>query len=177
MGPGVVILTTEAKAGTVGADDVAGVTAETGGEVAALMTGTVARVLGTGCGAGTGAAILAADRRVGGGTDAVAILATGAVGTQGMTVESILEATLFTSGARTGEAAVGTAGVATCAGFKAGAMITEEVAEGKTFTAGTTAAAMVSVGTGDFLLAGRTKISSTVTVLTGTDTTSPVLTV
>jgi hypothetical protein len=194
MGPGVV---TEAETGAVVADDVAGVM--TDGEVAALMTGTVARVLGTGCGAGTGAAILAADKRAGGGTDAVAVLATGAVRTHGITVESVLVATLFTAGARTGETAVGAAGLATCAGFKAGAiedeelieaafgavnvtpetgaMITKEVAEGKTITAGTSAAAIVSVGTGDFLLAGRTIISSTVTVLTGTDTTSTVLTV
>ena len=199
MRPGVVILTAGAKTGAVVADDVAGVTTETDGEVAALMTGTVAGVLGTGCGTGTGAAILAADRRAGGGLDALAVLATGAVGTHGMTVESILVTTLLTAGARTGETAVGAAGLATCAGFKAGAieveelieaafdavnvtpetgaMITKEVAEGKTITAGSIAAAIVSVGTGDFLLAGRTIISSTVTVLTGTDSTSTVLTV
>ena len=191
------ILKAGAETGAVVTDDVTGVI--TDGEVAARMTGTVARVLGTGCGAGTGAAILAADRRAGEGTDAAAVLATGAVGTHGMTVESTLVTTVFTAGARTGETAAGTAGLATCAGNEAGAieveelieaafdavsvtpetgaMITKEVAEGKTITAGTIAAAIVLVGTGDFLLAGRTIISSTVTALTGADTTSTALTV
>ena len=193
------ILTAGAKTGAVGPDDVTGITTETDGEVAAFMSGTVARVLGTGCGTGTGTATLAADRRAGEGTVAAAALATGAVGAHGMTVRSILVTTLLTVGARTGETAVGTAGLATCAGTKAGAieveepievafgainvtpdtgaMVTKELAEGKTLTAGAIAAAIISVATGDFLLTGRTITSSTVTVLTGTDITSTVLTV
>ena len=122
------ILTAGAKTGAVGADDVTGITTETDGEVAAFMSGTVARVLGTGCGTGTGTgtATLAADRRAGEGTVAAAALATGAVGAHGMTVQSIFVTTLLTVGARTGETAVGTAGLATCAGTKAGAIEVEE---------------------------------------------------
>ena len=182
-GTGAATTTIGAGAGAVRTEDVAGITTGTDGEVEVLETGTIAATA----------------------------VARGTNGERKINKESASLTTVLPAGTRIGAIWVGAIGVGTVAGAgteaaaidaeelrevavdaisvapETGAIVIDEVAEGKTLTAVTIEAAtgseagkdapMVTVGTRVFLISGRSIKSSTDTVLAGSDNKSSLLTV